>query len=119
MRNIQVINNTLYGCNLNGILLDDVSETTIVNNIVALPRYAPLDGNTVSNSDVSNNLFWVGMQESYGTHAISATPAFVDAEAGDFRLQSNSPAIDAGKPIAPGYTGNAPDIRAVEYSTTE
>lgn len=46
-------------------------------------------------------------------------PLFVDQENGDFRLQADSPAIDAGVRI-PGfndnYQGSAPDIGAFEFT---
>lgn len=57
------------------------------------------------------------------THGIRAAPQYVDGPGGNFALQSNSPAIDAGV-ILPGfndanspwpYKGSAPDIGAYEY----
>ncbi|MBD3420196.1 MAG: T9SS type A sorting domain-containing protein [Chitinivibrionales bacterium] len=43
---------------------------------------------------------------------------FVDSAGGDFRLQANSPAVDAGRAIhgiTDGYIGEAPDLGAYEY----
>ena len=43
---------------------------------------------------------------------------FVDAAAGDFRLRSDSPAIDNGLVLSPytdGYAGRAPDLGAYEF----
>ena len=39
---------------------------------------------------------------------------FVDADNGDFHLQSNSPAIDAGVNVGLPFKGNAPDVGAYE-----
>ncbi len=54
-------------------------------------------------------------QESHGR---ALPPGFVDAGAGDFRLQSSSGLIDRGCPL-PGfnddYAGAAPDIGAIEF----
>ena len=41
---------------------------------------------------------YLHLPESSGTGNISDAPKFVDANAGDFHLQSNSPCIDAGNP---------------------
>jgi hypothetical protein len=46
---------------------------------------------------------------------MQSDPLFVNSLAHDFRLQPNSPAIDAGLPItAVKYRGNAPDLGAYE-----
>ncbi len=56
--------------------------------------------------------------DGYETNGISADPLFAAAARLDFRLQPESPCIDAGTPI-PGVTlnfaGSAPDIGAWEY----
>ena len=50
-------------------------------------------------------------------HCVSAPPLFEDETGGDYRLTTDSPAVDTGVPI-PGvdddYAGNAPDLGAVE-----
>jgi len=46
---------------------------------------------------------------------MQSDPLFVNALAHDFRLQPNSPAIDAGIPITDvKFRGNAPDLGAYE-----
>jgi hypothetical protein len=48
----------------------------------------------------------------------STDPCFADADANDFTLASNSPAVNAGVVFAPytdGFVGPAPDIGAYEY----
>lgn len=59
-------------------------------------------------------------------HGKFGNPSFVNQQGGDYRLQSNSPAIDAGVVIkgfndsnSPWpYGGNAPDIGAIESGVT-
>jgi len=45
----------------------------------------------------------------------TSDPLFLDLENGDFHLQENSPAIDAGIDVGLLYSGDAPDIGAYEY----
>lgn len=48
----------------------------------------------------------------------NVNPLFVSTNQLDFRVQSNSPAVDAGFAVSPytdGYSGTAPDIGAFEY----
>ncbi|MBC8174516.1 MAG: hypothetical protein H8E82_02515 [Candidatus Marinimicrobia bacterium] len=54
-----------------------------------------------SNSMIWRNTLYCDTDEGLGTSGtgnISDAPKFVDANAGDFHLQSNSPCIDAGNP---------------------
>ena len=62
----------------------------------------------------------VGFQAlGFQRHGISAPPQFVDAERGDFSLRPDDPGIDRGVPlpgINDGYSGDAPDMGAFEYT---
>jgi hypothetical protein len=46
---------------------------------------------------------------------ITGDPLFVNAAAGDFRLNSSSPARNTGRDIGLSYQGTAPDIGAIEF----
>lgn len=70
-----------------------------------------------------NNIFSAetlyGRETAHGNNVTAVvSPMFVNAAAGDFRLQASSPAIDGGislTGITEGYTGSNPDIGALEY----
>jgi len=46
---------------------------------------------------------------------LHADPIFVNSAAGDYRLQAGSVLIDAGEDLGLPFTGDAPDIGAIEY----
>ena len=48
--------------------------------------------------------------------SLFTNPKFINPENGDFRLQSNSPAIDAGVDVGLPFIGSAPDMGAIEYT---
>ena len=59
------------------------------------------------------------LQNKHEQHSINADPKFVDAARGNFALQNNSPAIDAGKVLHiedwhSVFDGSAPDMGAFE-----
>jgi len=56
---------------------------------------------------------WTG----YQAHGVSAAPGFVDAASHDYRLSADSPAVDAGIPVAgisDSWSGQAPDLGRYE-----
>jgi len=112
-----VANNVFYNTQLGGIRLQDVSSSTIVNNIIALTEEDPITGDHQSENSISHNLFYpkYDWQETAGDDAIVADPLFVDAENGRFQLQPTSPAIDTGINWGVDYIGAAPDIGAFEF----
>ncbi len=83
--NIKIMNNTVYGTSRNGIRVIhpyiSLATVSVFNNIVYQTAAAPLYLNTEVVS---------------GSNLISTDPKFLNAAAGDFKLLSTSPAIDAG-----------------------
>ncbi|NDJ87132.1 MAG: hypothetical protein GYB66_14735 [Chloroflexi bacterium] len=116
MSGIQIVNNTLYACGLAGIRLQDIDSAFVANNIIALATEETITGNTIENSTITHNLFWLRetYHTPYGEAVLTGNPRFVDAASGDFRLQDDSPAIDAGMDIGLPWQGAAPDIGAAE-----
>ena len=106
-----IYNNTLLGAGTNSLVSigslearGDLTGTLFENNI-----YGVRTSISGSNFRSSHNL---------DLYANRVDPRFVDPAGLDYRLQSNSPAVDAGK-VIPGYTdgyvGTAPDIGAFEF----
>ncbi len=96
----------------------------IYNNTAWFCKYAMWTwgrpGTEVVNQEVINNLSdkpW-NIGTTFRGNVVTSNPAFVDAIHGDFRLKSNSPAIDKGiiiTGITDGFTGKSPDAGAFEY----
>jgi len=53
-----------------------------------------------------------------GSNLITSDPLFVDEDAYDFRLDTGSPAIDAGVDVGLSYSGGGPDLGALESDGT-
>jgi len=114
-----------------GIGLNTVKKAQIRNNITyALPDHWALgkNGGTLINVNISNNIIYNENGSEPVYHNISnsgftiTNPMLIDPDHGDYRLQVNSSAIDAG--IASNYTNddydsnirdNTPDIGAYEF----
>jgi hypothetical protein len=96
-----VYNNTLLGStSVTSWPTAEMPGTALKNNIYS--GVVHIDPSVVQ----QNNITW------------QTDPKFVNAAAGDYRLQAISPGIDAGQKLAPytdGYVGAAPDIGAFEY----
>jgi len=103
IRNINVINNVFFENQHNDIGLSDsiiVENLTIRNNIFSkndLTIY-----NSSASTVIDNNLFYDATP--VGTNYVIGDPLFYVTIAGDFHIQSTSPAIDVGSSV------NAPDF---------
>jgi hypothetical protein len=104
-----IYNNTIVGNLRNGIFLDQgVGGGDVRNNIVVANGAIGLKNFADLHTDF-NNLFANGAggtanyadgpaHADLGPHTISVDPLFMNAAAGDFRLQTGSLCIDAGDP---------------------
>jgi hypothetical protein len=136
---VRIVNNTVAQNTLLGIDLFawPITPTipitaTILNNIVANNGDCGINGFngvnlTIDYNDVYNNaLTYCGLASPpSGSNNISANPLFVGSDTEDYRLNANSPAIDAGTSIdAPAYDrdgvarpqGSGIDMGAYEFA---
>jgi hypothetical protein len=84
--NTEIYNNTVYNA-VAGIVVDVNARSTVVRNNIAYVNSAGNFRNDGSTTTESNNLF--------GTN-----PLFVNPSAGNFELQTGSPAVDFGTSIS-------------------
>ena len=118
-KNIDIINNTFYGNQIAVSSSIDSGET-----ITTEAKFL----NTVLASSVVNDLYLDSLSDitfSYcmaedtlleGSNNIKADPLFVDPQNNDFRLQPDSPCINAGDPQSPkDPDGSRADIGAIPY----
>lgn len=114
---VSVYNNTIYadvaGFNtFAGIVIEEGTNITVRNNLASAPNWTgyatTIDGTPTTESD----------------NLLTDTPGFINASAGDFRLQSDSPLINTGSDVSPyvrdDYEGTSRpvgiyDIGAYEY----
>ena len=132
-------NNTVYDCNSSIWVQGNTGLVEIRNNIFSqnnLNNGIYVYTSNLANVKASHNLInairgrsWNDppMQEIRGTNAVEQAPQFANAAAGDFRLTSSSPAIDAGtatgapstdftgknRPVGSGY-----DLGAYEFGAS-
>ncbi|MCR5750786.1 MAG: DUF2341 domain-containing protein [Kiritimatiellae bacterium] len=103
VRNTTIVNNQSLGSGLGGGLYSDQNNTTLVNCIIS--------GNAADTGD-ANAAFAVAGQTS--NCIIGGSPAFVNAEGGDFHLAEGSAAIGAGA----SYEGIGSDLDGVAFAST-
>jgi len=120
--NIEIYNNTLYnnggGIYINGSVADSI---TVHNNIFVSNSSGNINAHNVNTLTISHNLYWKPTLVEPGTaddHAVYQDPLFVNINEGDFRLQADSPAIDAGVDVGLPFNGRAPDLGAYEYGSS-
>jgi hypothetical protein len=123
--------NNGVGIKLNGDTTSYSSQGNLVyNNTLGTGQQKSIGSFRVTNSStgtvIKNNIFRGPTDQDqilggavWGSNLPASTdPLFVGAAAGNFHLQSGSPAIDAGvviSGITDGYSGSAPDQGAYEY----
>lgn len=103
-----ISNCTFYG-NYIGIRLRS-SRLALVNNISGFSAYGVYaDSGCYSNNSFNGYNCWYNNWSNLGSDGgsiastdIKADPQFVDAAGGDFRLEPNSPCLNAGKPTLYG-----------------
>ena len=121
MTDNRVFNNTIYRTGLGGIRLQDVENSQIFNNILALNDEDAITGNAIANNTISHNLFHFqhDWQEAFGSDYVIGSPDFENLSEGIFSLQSESVAIDTGLATDLPFAGAAPDIGAYEYGLSQ
>ena len=100
--NINVFNNTFYG-NTNGVVIRPMTSATVTwennlfaNNLISYSNALNLNPGSM-NYNLYFNLYFAG-DVGPETNPISSDPLFNNEFAGDFTLQSISPAVNAGDP---------------------
>ena len=135
---IHFCHNTIYGCGWSGakrgangaIHLVHLNRYTLhfANNIIVSTGQPYLSGwsdRAIPPGQARNLWFGAGAPPAWDLAAIGADARFMDAAHDDFRLQSNSPAIDAGADVGVHTDfdgdlrpqGAGPDLGAYEFVT--
>jgi hypothetical protein len=122
--NYIVHHNLGYDVSDDGMIINTVSTNNLIyNNTYAGGIHG---GGTDPGVQIINNIFTgaikIGTGATVKNNIVGPTnPKFVDAGAGNYQLQSGSPAIDVGAVLSPytdGYSGTAPDLGAFEKGAT-
>lgn len=125
VHNTAYLNNQTPELNYGQIMTNDSADVKILNNIFYSERGKPTNANWNSNNitfNYNHNANSTFIRVS-GPNDTSGDPLFVNPSAGDFRLKSNSPAINNGIRFnsvttdilgGPRVKGSAPDKGAYE-----
>jgi hypothetical protein len=114
---LRIVNNIISlngtGAKVFGLTTSLPDSVSIDHNLARTSGvYATLpDGRSTTQPDTFTS--WTGFQ----AHGISGAPAFVDAGGHDYRLKSDSPAIDIGVRVAgvsDSWAGDGPDLGRYE-----
>jgi len=124
VKNITVINNTLVNIGTDsfrfesGISGTPSADGGLIKNNLVYAAGRPNIKAAYSNIAVSHNgWFQVGAGDmSSGNDVTGSDPSFIDSSNDDYRLQSSSPAIDAGTPVGLAFAGAAADLGAFEHN---
>ncbi|MBI2843421.1 MAG: right-handed parallel beta-helix repeat-containing protein [Armatimonadetes bacterium] len=124
----QIYNNTIdrtWG----GVLMNEGGSGIVIkNNIVSnttwvgIQNYINAAAATSSHNILYNNLGGLYPFDTYirpGYADVYGDPKYVDAASGDYRLQSDSVAVNSGLDLSLPFEGPAPDRGAVESSFTD
>jgi hypothetical protein len=92
-------------------------KTTVLTNCIVWNND---DAEVHSSVTASHSNIWTpGHQKFTGNGNIFADPLFVDPDNGDYRLQLDSPCIDAGDPVLLDPDGSRSDIGAIPFGEVE
>ncbi len=118
---VLIHHNLVYNCQrgiqINKPATDDrIYNNTFWNVDIAVRSGFSGDYDVRTYNNLSNDNEWAGSSTS--RNLTTTTDRFVNSAAGDFRLKSNSPAVDYGRVISGfpyPYSGSNPDAGAFEY----
>ena len=96
----KILNNTIVSNTDDGILFNHATGqvVTVTNNIIWDNGEEQIDNNSANDPVVTYTVINAADYSGFahGAGEVTSDPLFVDAAAGNFRLQANSPAIDVG-----------------------